>query len=293
MYDLLFVRRRRRRKIAALVSAFSAIGVTSLVIISFLGRTVGTFTVTVQNTSVRLALSEEKSFKNSTSYLRIDELPSNYYLISYNSLTSNAEVLDNENYDYLHGAALDSNQAVKGMYYLKYTFYVKNVGNTPAEYTININLDDCTKPDDGTNRTLDEILRIMVFENKVSDNVDTHDYEVYAKDAVESDGAYKFDKEGNQTYQEFISERPIKTSNNALVEDDEHPLAKSFLSFGKTVIKKTTSNFSKGDMMRYTLVYWLEGEDPQAAYNETINEPKGATIKMSVDISAQTSGNLS
>ena len=286
MYDLLFVRRRRRRKIAALVSAFSAIGVTSLVIISFLGRTVGTFTVTVQNTTVKLALSEEKSFKNPTSYLRIDELPSNYYLYAYDWFFPNVEVLDNENYDYLYGASIDADNSVKGMQFLKYTFYVKNVGSTPAKYSININLDECTKPDDGTNRTLDETLRIMVFENEVTDNADTHDFEVYAKDAVESDGAYKFDKEGNQTYQEFISSRPYKTNNNALVEDDDHPLAKSFLSFGKTVIKKSVSDFGKGDMMRYTLVYWLEGEDPQAAYNETINEPKGATIKMSVDITA-------
>ena len=76
MYDLLFVRRRRRRKIAAVVSVISAMGVGSLAIISFLGRTVGTFTVSVQNSTVRLALSEKQDFKNSTSYLRIDELPS-------------------------------------------------------------------------------------------------------------------------------------------------------------------------------------------------------------------------
>ena len=37
MYDLSYVKKRRRKKIASLVSLFTAVGITSLIIISFLG----------------------------------------------------------------------------------------------------------------------------------------------------------------------------------------------------------------------------------------------------------------
>ena len=73
MYDLLFVRRRRRRKVAALVALFSSIGVTSLVIISFLGRSVGTFTVALSNSEVNLSLSETQNTNKNSTFLRVNE----------------------------------------------------------------------------------------------------------------------------------------------------------------------------------------------------------------------------
>lgn len=283
MYDLLYVRKRRRRKIAALVSSFSAIGVTALVIIAFLGRTVGTFTVSVANSTVKLALSEKQEYKNSTtSYLRIDELPSTYFEYSYDWF-DNLDLVDSEKNDYYYGAYRESGQVV-GMYYLKYTFYVINVGTKLAQYTMNINLDECTQSEDNTSRTLDETLRVMVFENDPLAEEENHDYEVYAKDIVDS--RYKtYDKDGNQTFREFISNYPYAKNDGGLYEDDAHPLAKSFIRTGKTIIKKNVTNFRKGDMRRYTLVYWLEGSDPQANIDGQ-DAPQGAKIKLSVDINA-------
>lgn len=296
MYDLLFVKKRRRRKIAALVSLFSATGVGSLVIISFLGRSVGTFTVSVQNSSVRLALCQEQTFKNPTSYLRIDELPSTYYEYTYDWFGS-FDLLDNDQNDHFYGCKKDTDGSISGMYFLKYTFYVKNVGNTPAQYTLSVNLDDCTQADDGSKRTLDNTLRIMVFENDPAVE-NSHEFDVYAKD--NSDLRNKVvDKEGNVTQREFVSKYPYLTSDNTYYEDESHPLAKSFLdnSNSSAVIKKTVKNFRKNDVLRYTLVYWLEGDDPQAIPVEAVNEgddnlgaPEGAKIKLSVDISATSSG---
>lgn len=285
MYDLLFVRRRRRRKIAAVVSVISAMGVGSLAIISFLGRTVGTFTVSVQNSTVRLALSEKQDFKNSTSYLRIDELPSTYFEYSYDWF-DNLDLVDDERNDYFYGSYRENGQ-VAGMYYLKYTFYVKNVGTKLAQYTMSINLDECTQADDNTSRTLDETLRVMVFENDPLIG-DTHDFKVYAKNIVDS--RYKtYDKEGNQTFREFISNYPYAKADGGLYEDDAHPLANSFED-GKAIIKKRVENFRKDDIRRYTLVYWLEGSDPQANI-EGQDAPQGAKIKLSVDINATSYSN--
>ena len=76
MYDLQYVKKRRRKKIAALVSLFTGIGITSLVIVSFLGRTTGTFSVSIRNSSVRLSLSQKEvcGDKDLTSYLLCDQI---------------------------------------------------------------------------------------------------------------------------------------------------------------------------------------------------------------------------
>ena len=282
MYDLQYVRKRRRRRIAAFVALFASIGVTSLVITSFLGRRVGSFTVSLQNSSVQLALSEKESYENPTSYLRIDKIPSEYYEYSYDWFERTGfEHVDDENNNYLFGLSSDGT----GMYYLKYTFYVKNVGNTTAKYKMSINLEDSSQSENG--KTLDDTLRIMVFENNPA-VADSHEHEVYAKNLA--DYRYKvYDKAGNRTYQAFVSSTPNPDAEGNVYEDDDHPLATSFLvGKGKTVIEKTVPNFKKNDVMRYTVVYWLEGEASFPEFDEEGNaiEPKGAKIKLSIDINA-------
>lgn len=282
MYDLQYVRKRRRRRIAALVCMFSSIGVASLVVISFLGRTVGSFTVAIKNTSVRLALSEDEEFTHPTSYLRIDDIPSNYYEFSYKWFDQiGLEHVDDAKNDRYFGMSSDGT----GMYYLKYTFFVKNIGNTNAKYDMYINLDESTKADNG--KTLDESLRIMVFENDPS-VADSHEKDVYAQDLHD----YRYtviDKSGKQTYQAFISDTPQPTSEGKVYEDDDHPLAESFLTGkGKSIIHKSQIDFNKNEIMRYTIVYWLEGEASFPEYDEQGNakDPKGARIKLSVNINA-------
>ena len=282
MYDLYYVKKRRRRRIAALLSVICAIGVGSLVTISFLGRTVGTFTVSVQNSTVNLALCDKQDFNNPTSYLRIDELPSTYLEYSYDWFPS-FDSVDNETNDYFFGSYREEGKVV-GMYYLKYTFYIKNIGSKLAQYTMSINLDDCTQSNDSTGRKLDDTLRVMVFENDPLEG-DTHDYTVYAKDIEgTNNNKYKtWDKDGAKSSREFISSYP-NAKEDGFHEDDAHPLAESFEK-GKAIIKKTVENFRVNDIRRYTLVYWLEGSDPQANV-EGQDAPQGAKIKLSVDFAA-------
>ena len=281
MYDLQYVKKRRRRRVAALVSVIASIGVASLVITSFLGRTVGTFTVSLQSSSVKLALSDKEEFKNPTSYLRIDNIPNKYYEYSYTWFDQvGMELVDDEQSDYLYGRTSDGD----ALYFLKYTFYVKNVGQTNAKYDMYINLDESTQTASG--KTLDDTLRIMVFENDVID-ADSHEKEVYAKEVEEY--RYKvYDIEGNRTYQAFIAETPNPDVNGEVHEDADHPLATAFLrNKGKTVVQRTVLDFNPGEIMRYTVVYWLEGEASYPELDEEgnpINEITDAKIKLSIDI---------
>ena len=177
MYDLLYVRKRRRRRIAALVSLISAIGVTSLVVVSFLGRFVGTFTVSLTNSAVRLSLSEKQAFTETTSYIIVDKL-NPFEENTFRNLPP-VDVLDNEDTSFDYGKNVSEMNGQETLEYFKYTFYVKNVGNTIAQYNMSIKIDEKSKANDGTNRTLDETMRVMVFENDPTLLEDTHDYKIY------------------------------------------------------------------------------------------------------------------
>ena len=272
MYDLQYVRKRRRRKVAAVVAFFAAIGVTSLVVTSFLGHTTGTFTVAVVNSSVSLALSKTEDFAERTSYLRIDALPT-LKETTYENLPA-ADILDDEKVTYKDMIIKGETEKDDYLEALKYTFYVKNVGNTIARYNLAVNVSDRTKAIDGTDRVLDDTLRVMVYENDPSTE-GRNEPTIYAKEAAE----YNYDIDGNRTRREFISTYPSGSNR----EDNEHKLAETFLP-GQSVAKLAVSNFNKNDIRRYTIVIWLEGEDPQSTNDKQF--PKGASIKLGVDIAA-------
>ena len=52
MYNSEFVKKKKRRKVVAVITGISSITVAALVIISFLGKYVGTFTVKLESGSV-------------------------------------------------------------------------------------------------------------------------------------------------------------------------------------------------------------------------------------------------
>ncbi len=275
MYDLSYVKKRRRKKIAALVSLFTAVGITSLVIISFLGRTVGTFSVKLTNSDVKLSLSEKASFQDATSYLHLDTIPT-LRETSFVNLPD-ANYLDNEDTPVLNDESIVKNEKgqIESMYFVKYTFYIRNVGNSIARYNLSINITDSQKSNDGTNRYVDDTLRIMVYENDAN-AAGAHDYRVFAKESDQ----YNYDADGNRTMREFVSIRPDDHKEDAA---NGYILAESFVS-ASVAAKYEVGNFAKNDVKRYTLVVWLEGEDPDTDNSD--EPPEGATLKLGVDIAA-------
>ena len=272
MYDLQFIKKRRRRKAAALVCLFSGVGIASFVTISFFTGRVGSFSVSLSNESVKLALSEKASFESATSYLRLDDvLPFQEY--HYKDLPS-ADVLDNEitSYNDARAIGLDEKGNKDCMYYVKYTFYVRNTGSMTAHYQLFLKLSDRNKTRDGTERSLDDTLRVMFFENDASS--DEHDYKIYAKEAAGNNHL----RNGDITNQEFVGWNSIGGQ-----EDDKHPLAETFTS-ADVICTRDVANFKNGDVKRYTIVFWLEGEDPQS--NTSDEAPEDAKLKLGVEIRA-------
>ena len=278
MYDGKYVKRRRRKKAAVVIIGISTAGLTALAIVSFLGRYVGTFTVSLRNNDVKLTLSERSSFENTTSYLRISELQQ-FDEFDFNRIINKQP--DNEEYDYTYGASyLSEDGKPEGYSFFKYTFFVKNVGYIPSSYELKVKiLDDKTQEGAGTSTIkLSDIMRVMVYENDSND--DTHNYHVYAKPKGNDEDTVHKTKDGEVTNREFVSRRP---DSFEMVESDEYPLAENFYDVS-TVTYYKDRYLGVDEYRRYTIVTWLEGYDPQSS--PTKEAPIGATIKLGVEITA-------
>ena len=269
--DLRYVKKRKRKKLVGFITGVAALGIGVFILVSFLGRFVGTFTVALDTGSVKLSLSEKSSFKDPTSYIKIDSLPS-FDLDSFTNLPA-ANELDDENTPYSCGTSTDSmgNSAMK---YFKYTFFVKNSGNIAADYDLRINITKNVPSSDG--RYLDTLLRVMVYENDAT--TDEHAYSVYAKASETPNPTYGYE-EGDTTFKEYVSyNNPAK----AEAHKDKFPGFAEMFEDDSTVATIKVRNFQENDSNRYTLVVWLEGEDQQA-----INEPpEGGNLKLGVTINA-------
>ena len=282
MYDLYYVKKRRRRRIAAIVSLIASIGVASLIVTSFLGRTTGSFTIKVANNDVKLSLSDTSDFKNPTSYLRIDQLMP-LQEQQYGNIVNYVDYVDNEAFGYVNEyniASEDADGNPDSLFYLKYTFFVKNSGVSTAEYQFSINFSDFTKSTDGSERTLDDTLRIMIYDTDINSGIAHAEPKVYAKNSP-----YKhYDINGNDTNREFISYIP-KTFDKSEQENDTN--RKLALSFGEKnpVISYSVPAFEPQAIRRYTVVIWLEGNDYESKPGE--EPPQEASVRIGVNIDAK------
>ena len=267
MYELGYVKKRKRRRIVLLVGGVSTVVVSTLSTVAFLGRFVGTFSVSLDTGNVGLSLSRDEAFTDPTSFLRIDALPE-FQEYTYRDFRNiGDDVIDSEKSDLnIAASAFNDDGTIKNLNFFKYTFYIKNVGDVPCRYDFSLNIVESKASEDG--RTLDDTIRFMVYDNNISNE---HSKTVYAKRS----GLPHTNEDGEADYRAPISVSESESS-------DEYPFegyAEMFKS-SDVVTNFSVNNFGIGEIRRYTLVYWLEGfqSDP----NKTA--PKGATIKLGVEI---------
>lgn len=286
MIELEYVKKRKRKKVAAIVSGIAALGITALVIVSFLGRNVGTFTVSLNTGSVDLSLFNKMSSSESsspTSFLRVDTLPP-FEEYTYNDLIGNTEeeftrkmeYLDNDQTHYLAGQNeiedAETGEIFYTLSYFKYTFFVRNTGRSTARFQVKVIVKESTAAADG-NR-IENTLRVMLFDNtptRADPNSGSHKYKVFAKKSEDKNTYY--DAAGaHDTQREWIAYDTGK----------EEDLAYEFVDDKTIAALDPVYDFEPGDVKRYTLVTWLEGEDPQS----NRDAPEGATLKLGVEINA-------
>jgi len=277
MVELKYVKKRKRKKLAAIISALATLGISVFVIVAFLGRFVGTFTVALDTGSVKLSLAEKHSFEDSTSYIKFDSLPP-FDLTTFVNLPA-ASVLDNEETPYLAGSKTDSNNH-EVLKFFKTTFFVRNSGDATASYELKVNI---TKDDPGIVKIdgyfrevrLSSILRVMVYEN---DNDDNHNYTVYAQKRTLTDypTVGEDDNVELREYTSFDKEETLRRYGNDL------PYYAEMFESDYCIATRPVANFVPGDVKRYTIVVWLEGEDHDASGTP----PTGGNLKLGVTINA-------
>ena len=269
--ELEYVKKRKTKKLVAITSGVATAAIGVFVLVAFLGRFVGTFTVALDTGSVKLSLSDNSKFDSPTSYIKIDSLPA-FDLNSFTSLPAASEI-DNENTTYTYGTTTDSH-GNSSMKYFKYTFFIKNESNIAADYDLKVNLTKNVPSEDG--RTLDTLLRVLVYQNDLTSN--EHSYTVYAKKSETPNQTYGYE-DGDVTFKEYIS---YNTPEKAEQHGDSFPGFAEMFENDNTVATLRVRNFQQNDVKRYTLVAWLEGEDQQAKGNP----PEGGNLKLGVTINA-------
>ena len=249
-----------------LMGGISTAVVSSLSIIAFLGRFVGTFSVSLDTGNVGLTLSRDDAFTVPTSFLKTESLPEFQEYTYRDFRLIGDDKIDNDATDINIGAtAYNDDGTIKNLNFFKYTFFIKNIGDVPCRYDFSLNILDSTPSADG--RYLDDTIRFMIYDNEGSE----HNKTVYAKrSAIPHAG-----EDGQADYRSPISVREEES-------DEEYPFegyAEMFES-SSVVTSFSVKYFEIGEVRRYTLVYWLEGfssDNYQGA-------PQGANIKLGVEI---------
>lgn len=223
------------------------------------------FLISLSNTSVDLVLSSKSSFENEKDQLLVDNIP----LLGEDTFLNlpGSDQLDNENTDYQLGLVEDG--SLHYLRYFKYTFFVKNKGPVTADYSLKVKITENIKEDDGY--SLDSVIRVMLFNNNASSS--EHNYNVYAK---KSDVAKQVD--GQTTYQEYISLSPEQAQERGV----EFPGYAEEFNNESTIANWQMTDVKQGDINRYTIVYWFEGEDPDSF----VMAPLKAKVRLGIEINA-------
>ncbi len=130
-----------------------------------------------------------------------------------------------------------------GENYLAYTFYCKNVGNEAVDYT-------ATLVNNGAAKSMDEAVRIIVFKNG--------EPTVYAQKKHKSDTP----EDDSKFIPKTLKSEPWKNS--------------------KEIMTTKSENFKPNDVDKYTVLMWVEGNDP-----ECVNDILGGHMKMSMTFSVK------
>ena len=258
MVDLKYIRKRKTRRIIAAVGASCAATALIFMAIALLGQRAAPLTITLSNSGAQLALSNYLEEDSNAIYLVADSTPSYTEYCEEQLILANNEIeIDDENAQ----PRLTPNEQATLFY--KYTFYVTNKGKSAANYDLTLSMSQPTK--NATNRyDVDSVLRVRFYENK---NLNEHNYVTYAKKSAEPH------YEGDElSWKERVS----------AIEDSGY--AEEFIN-SRTILSSTVTDLKPKEKVRYTFVFWLEGDDPQCMGEAPID----SALILGVEISARKS----
>ncbi|HBE99096.1 MAG TPA: hypothetical protein DDW18_03570 [Firmicutes bacterium] len=256
-----YAKRRKERNIALIVTGVGLVGVLMLGIISFLGKVSGQFTIKMDP---RVAPSTmkllDKPVDGTYKEILTAEGLTNAQVTTANRVFEYVDTLKEDNN--LNGShnmskTITTNKEEKTLEFaFIYTFYAENISeNEDAIFDYQMTIDDYASPTNAAYQPY-TYLRVALFENPyVAEGNGKHDVSIYALESTELNAS--------QDYRECLS-----TSRSI---DSLRTPAYSYQNYGYcepfedpyTIFNRQGIILEPRKMMRFTVVAWLEGNDPE------------------------------
>lgn len=259
VYDK-YVKRKRNKKIVAAVGTICAVGVTVLGIVALLANTAGAYTVSLNKGTASLTMSKTEDFDAHASYLAVNDIP-HYHEFTYSAFGDEENdfvLIDSEK-----TATPSPEEVGNTITYFKYTFYIKNTGAGYAKFSMTLNA-KIVGLSNTSDTDLISVLRVMFYSNR---NLEEHNRNVYAL----------WNESNTNTSSGKIEHSPERISTPS------SEYAKMFISPNK-LLTSSEVDFAPQEVIRYTFVFWLEGEDPDCVGDAPDN---GLTLSVSIAAQAQ------
>jgi len=268
MYELELVRKRKRRMWAAIIGGIGVTGVATFSIAAFLGHRTGSFTVALEGKNAKLTMSEKSSFVNSSSYLRVGDVPG-FQEVSYSHKLKKlcTDAMDNEENDYTFGIKTNA-KGKEFTEFLKYTFFVKNVGVDPAVYDFSLQIKEVIATSQG--QSLEDSFRVLIYE----DGENGRESKVYAKRMQ----VPRLDENGQPDYRAPVA---LDKKDAEAYGEEFEGYAEMFKSSTEIITHKAIE-LEPNEYKKYTVVTWLELFQASGDA-DALN---GASIKLGVEINA-------
>lgn len=267
MINFTLVKHLKTKRIVAIATLICGLASGCIAGIAFAGRTPGSFVINLKQQNIKLVLDDNRNFDNPSTYLKIADSPK-FDVTNNERVSAYDDRLDDEITNHVNlGSVEDALTGDTKVQFFKYTFYVKNSGTTAADFTMTVNITDNVKPTN-TVYGYDDFLRVRVYSNDGKLH-DAHEYKTYAKRAMPN----------NSLPPEANGREPIS----------HKPGSPEFVGYAdmfaseKTICVERVEGFLADDVQRFTIVCWLEGNDPEC----TGAAPHGGSLKLGIKIDGQ------
>ena len=237
------------------------------------------FRVSVSHTDTAvLSLSKDYNFTNPTSVLDVSAPKNmdNCSLCNY----IDQKILDIYNTDGSYkGEGTED-------YFIATTFFLKNTGRKDVNYREIISLDRAMKG-------MDKAIRVMVIKDITPPNDPTYGtITVYAAPKCDAAGNTLTDEDGNPLREEVVPPGGEMTAyipesildyedfkfNDEDIREDGVWMTKSFLDDNNVINNVAEPALQPGQIIKYTIVIWLEGQDEQC-----VDDILGGQVKLAVE----------
>jgi hypothetical protein len=283
-----YARRQKQKRIALIVTSVGAVGTLMLGIIAFLGRVSGQFTIRLDQHTIsqNLKLSENRTSGSMSDVLLAAGLDNAYTttakdVLGYvDSLKDEEDLSGSHNYSRAMSGQSDASPVNLA---LVYTFYaINSSASDPVTYRLSMAIDSYTSPENSAVQPY-SYLRVALYENACAaeGEEETHAFTVYANANQQGHGTKSG---GDSDYRECLSDFSM-VDNLRLARydyDGNHGYCDEFVG-NMQIFDRENVTVEPLQTMRYTVVVWLEGADPDC-YGQP---PEGSSFTFTMTFTSE------